>query len=246
MESLLTKTYSPPHPDNDAITNESNGKAALQVPSSIRAWKTNKPSSSLSTKMAGTNDWERAEEGIGITPGELPIHHEPPSPRSDDAPVENRSSGLALHSQSRELHHEDRASYEMPNICNSPVTNCRSSGALQERESSSTEAECGGQRSRIDEGQRSNVASEGDGQMLMVDIEEGNDLISRQELKTFELLDISEFESDSSDSLLEVAFPASVSTACAAAVQSTSSVPTATTEAGSSSAQLNQSKILLR
>ena len=248
MESLLTKTYSPSCPDNDAITSESNGKAVLQVTPSTGARKTNKPSLS-STEMAGSNDRERAEEEIGITLGEPPTHCEPPSPRSADAPFWNRSSGLALRCQSRELLHEDRASYETPNTRNSPVTDHRGSDTLQKGESSSNEAEYGGQMSRTDEGQRSKfyVASEDVGQMSMVDIEEeDNKLISLQELKSLELLDISEFESDSSDSLLEAALPAPVSTASAAAAQSTSSIPMATTDAGSSSAQLNQSKVLLR
>lgn len=251
MESLLTKTYCPPCPDNNAVTNESNGKAVLQVTPSIGARKTNKlslSSSSSYAETAGTNDRERAEEGTGITLGEPPSHCEPPAPESVDVLVGNRSSGLTLHSQSREHPHDDRASYETPNTHNLPITNCRGSGTLQKTESSITVDEYGGQTSRTDEGQRSNVVSEDDRQMSMVDIEEDNELISRQELKSFELLDISEFESDSSDSLLEVDFSASVFTAGAgaAAAKSTFSTPTATTEAGSSSGQLNQSKILLR
>ena len=251
MESLLTKTYSPPL-GNDAIIIESNGKAVLQDPPSISARKTNKPSLSSSTEIASKNDRERAEEGICITLGEPPTHCEPlppPSTRSTDILVGNRSFGLTLHNQSREHPHEDRALYETPNTHNnSPVTNRRDSGVLQKRESSSsTEAEYGGHRSRIDKGQRSNVASEDVRQISMVDIEEEKELISHQELKSFELLDVSEFESDSSDSLLEVAFSTSVSTDGVAAAQSTSSsIVTATTQAGSSSAQFNQSKLLLR
>ena len=243
MESLLTKIYSPSASDNEAITNESNGKTVPQVTASIGAQKTNKPSSS-STEMAGMNDWERVEENMAITIEEPPTHREPPTSRSPDILVRNRSSGLAFHRQCRELLHEDKVSYETPNTPNSPVTDRQDSGAVQKGQSSGTEGEYGGQRSRVEEGQWSNVASEDNGRRSEVNMEENSELISHEELKSFELLDISEFESDSSDSLLEVAFPTSVSAATAAA-KSTSSVPTAATEAGSSSAQFSQSELIV-
>ena len=76
-------------------------------------------------------------------------------------------------------------------------------------------------------------------------VEEGDEeeLVSREELESFELLDISEFENDSSDSLPEVALPTTVS---ASDTPSTASVrEPAVASAGSGAAQFNQSKLIV-
>ena len=214
MESLLTKLYSRcAVADSEVATESSGSNRKAEAAVNVPNWPgcQQKPSKPRSVEI---------DEGVSLH------HSETPPTRSMDAVPDSSDIRLkitVLQCQS------SRESLAQPGVLNSPPDNV--ADAI---------TQCQGSQSELESGDTTASGSPFVGQSSSGG-NEGDMLLSRQELESFELLDVSEFENDnSSESLPPSPQPVPQSTSPRQATETT----TAATTTGSSAFQFNQSKFI--